>query len=84
MPRVVDFKSGYIEVRTREGNHQNMPHAHVVWGAKDVSVALVDLRVLAYSNCNLAEIGEAVAAVEWDLTALRAEWERIHGNKAYW
>lgn len=61
--KIVNKEGIVIEVRTKEQGH-NIEHCHVTYKDKEVSISLVDYKILSKTNMNEKEITAVLKCVK--------------------
>ena len=77
--KIVNKEGIVIEVRTKEQGH-NIEHCHVTYIDKEVSVSLVDYKILSETNMNEKEITAVLKCVKENIEILREAWEKYHNK----
>lgn len=77
--KIVNKEGIVIEVRTKEQGH-NIEHCHVTYKDKEVSVSLVDYKILSKTNMNEKEITAVLKCVKENIEILREAWEKYHNK----
>mgnify|MGYP000875299022 CR=1 FL=1 len=77
--KIVNKEGIVIEVRTKEQGH-NIEHCHVTYKDKEVSVSLVDYKILSETNMNEKEITAVFKCVKENIEILREAWEKYHNK----
>nr|DAU97275.1 MAG TPA: protein of unknown function (DUF4160) [Caudoviricetes sp.] len=77
--KIVNKEGIVIEVRTKEQGH-NIEHCHVTYKDKEVSVSLVDYKILSETNMNEKEITAVLKCVKENIEILREAWEKYHNK----
>ena len=74
--KVGEFKGIVFEIRTKEQGH-NMPHCHVSYAGKEVSVSLTDFSILA-GNIPPKQQKMASDWVQMHIEVLRMYWDSYY------
>lgn len=77
--KIVNKEGIVIEVRTKEQGH-NIEHCHVTYKDKEVSISLVDYKILSKTNMNEKEITAVLKCVKGNIETLRKAWEKYHNK----
>lgn len=77
--KIVNKEGIVIEVRTKEQGH-NIEHCHVTYKDKEVSVSLIDYKILSETNMNEKEITAVLKCVKENIEILREAWEKYHNK----
>lgn len=77
--KIVNKEGIVIEVRTKEQGH-NIEHCHVTYKDKEVSISLVDYKILSKTNMNEKEITAVLKCVKKNIETLRKAWEKYHNK----
>lgn len=77
--KIVNKEGIVIEVRTKEQGH-NIEHCHVTYKDKEVSISLVDYKILSKTNMNEKEITAVLKCVKENIETLRKAWEKYHNK----
>ena len=77
--KVYDKNGIVISIRTKENGH-NEPHCHVTYRDKEISISLIDFKVLSNKNMKKHEIIGVTKAAMAIKEELRSEWEKYHGT----
>lgn len=77
--KVVNKEGIIIEIRTKENGH-NVEHCHVKYRDKEVSISLIDYKVLSQTKMNEKEIIAVIKCVKGNIDKLRMVWEQYHNK----
>lgn len=77
--KVINKEGIVIEVRTKENGH-NVEHCHVKYKDKEVSISLIDYKVLTQTKMNEKEIIAVTKCVKGNIDKLRMVWEKYHNK----
>lgn len=58
----------------------NIEHCHVTYKDKEVSISLVDYKILSKTNMNEKEITAVLKCVKKNIETLRKAWEKYHNK----
>lgn len=76
--RVDEYKGILFEIRPKESPH-NVPHCHVSYAGKEVSISLIDFSVLA-GNIPKTQQREASKWIENHISILKKYWDNYHAE----
>ncbi len=73
------YKGITFEVRTKENGH-NIPHFHAKYGNTEISVSLIDFKIIKNSNMKIKQIREAIEFAKEHKDYFIKNWEKYHGQ----
>lgn len=77
--KVINKEGIVIEIRTKENGH-NVEHCHVKYRDKEVSISLIDYKVLTQTKMNEKETMAVIKCVKENIEELRTMWEKYHNK----
>lgn len=77
--KVIHKEGIVIEVRTKENGH-NIEHCHVAYKDKEISISLIDYKILSKTNMNEKEISAVIKCVKGNIEVLRDTWKKYHNK----
>lgn len=77
--KVVNKEGIIVEIRTKENGH-NIEHCHVTCRDKEISISLIDYKVLSQTKMNEKEITAVTKCVKGNIDELRNIWKKYHNK----